>query len=175
MIPLETVKTEESPRSVIATHGTSPEGELPIGGGWGYTRNDACVIERVDSAADPKAPGDRVSIEQLFVEKRIIEEMIHCRPEGERFAGIEWSMLTQEHLNDATRQFDKLTFEIRAFPERDWESLKAEYGGPRGVANPKFNHEDHEKKRQKKLFFVTREFWFDVTAFLDQEPVMKSH
>ena len=175
MIPLDPVKTEASPRSVIAAHCTSPGGELPIAGGWGYTRDDACVIERVDSATDPKAPFDRACIEQLFVEKRIIEEMIHCRPEGERFAGIEWSMLTQERLHDGTRQFDKLTFEIRAFPERDWKKLKAEYGGPKGVANPKFNHENHEQKRQEKLFFVTREFWFDSTDCHDQEPVITSH
>jgi hypothetical protein len=175
MIPLNPVITKSSPRLFFAEMFKSLDGELPIRGGWGYSKSDACIIDRFDPTVDPNALFDGVGIEQVFVERRIYAEMIVCRPEGEKFAGIEWSQLTQEQLDEGSRQFHKLTVEIRSFPEKEWEDLKAEYDGPTGSASPGFNHEAHEKKRQKKTVFVTREFWFDISSFVGENLTDTNH
>lgn len=174
MIPLNPTKTSVSPRQIIAEHFTSLGKELPIHGGWGYTKDDACIIDKFDPSVDLMVPFNGVGIEYIFVEKRIYEELIICRPNGERFAGIEWSLLHQELIVEGARQFDKLTFEIRAFPEKDWEYLKAAYEGPKGVASPKFDHAAHEKERQERVVFLTREYWFDITSFYGQGLIIKN-
>ena len=170
MLTLNPVTTEISPRLHLTGHANSGGQELPISGGWGYSKDDACIINRADPIVDQDVPFNGVAIENIFIEKRIYEEMVTCRPEGEKFSGIEWSMLKQESIDDGAVKFDKLTVEIRAFPEKDWAVLKAEYEGPDGVSNPAFNHQAHESKRQSKLFFVTREFWFDITGFCRLNP-----
>jgi hypothetical protein len=68
--------------------------------------------------------------------------------------------------------FDKLVFEVAAFPEKDWTDLKAEYEGPHGYGHPGFDEEAHERKRQERQVRITREFWFDITRFFGQAPVV---
>jgi len=114
---------------------------------------------------DPALPFNGVGVEYVFVEKRIYEEMIIFRPDGETFSGINWKPQLQECLQEAGRVFDRLVFEITAFHNSDWEELKAEYEGPQGFRSPGFNAEAHEKKRQEKMVRCTREFWFDITSF----------
>ena len=171
VIPLHPLKTEASPRSISARHFSR---ELPIHGGWGYSKNDACIINTLDPTFDPEEPFHGTVIEELFVEMRICEEMIIQRTEGEKCAGIEWSQLSRERIEEGARHFDRLTFEIRAFPVKDWEELKADYEGPTGAASPCFDHEAHEMKRQERVFFVTREFWFDTSSFAGQGTALEN-
>jgi len=95
-----------------------------------------------------------VSVEYVFVEKRIYEEMIIFRPEGEKFSGIKWNLLEQSMLYDDGRVFDRLIFEITAFPDNAWEELKAEFEGPQGYG-PDFDAEEHQRKRQEKMVRFT--------------------
>ena len=141
---------------------------LPIRGGWGYSQADACVIDKNDPSVDPSLPFNGVGVEYIFAEKRIYEEMIIFREPGERFSGIKWSRQEQSVFPKGGRVFDKLVFEITAFPENDWEELKAEFEGPQGYSHPDFDMEAHEKKRQEKVSNFTREFWFDITSSMDK-------
>lgn len=159
------VSSNESPRKILAEDFKSLGGELPIQGGWGYTIEDACIIDKKDPVVDAKMPFDGIGIEYVFVEKRIYEEMIIFRPKGEKFSGIHWNLIEQGLINDKSRSFDKLIFEITAFPEKDWDELIAEYEGPFGYCDPNFDLTAHEKKRQARMIKLTREFWFDITSF----------
>jgi hypothetical protein len=171
MISIEKIVSKESPRQILAEHFKSLGGELPIRGGWGYTKKDACIIDKNDPVVDPELPFDGGSIEYIFVEKRIYEEMIIFRPENDRFSGIRWNRLKQELIHDGDRVFDKLVFEITAFSDKDWEELKTEYEGPDGYGNPNFDLAAHEKKRQEKMIHFIGEFWFDITSFYGQGVV----
>jgi len=111
-------------------------------------------------------------VEYVFVEKRIYEEMIIFRPKGEKFSGIRWELQQQSTVHEGRKVFDKLVFEITAFPEKDWEELKAEFEGPQGYGHPGFDCEAHERKRQEKMVRFTREFWFDITSFYGQGLVI---
>ena len=167
------VKSKKSPRQVIAADFEPRGSELPIKGGWGYSKDEACIIDKFDPAVDPNVPFNGIGIEYIFVEKRIYEEMIICRPSGDEFAGIKWELIRQELITDKDKKYDKLLFEISAFPEKDWEELKAEYEGPNGYGNPNFDLEAHEKKRQQRMIKITREFWFDITSFFGQGLIVK--
>ncbi len=90
-------------------------GDLPIKGGWGYTFDDAVIIDKNDSVV-PKVPFNGIGYENIFVEKRIYEELIIFRPENERYSGIKWNLLGQKLINRNDRQYDVLTFEVTALP-----------------------------------------------------------
>jgi hypothetical protein len=172
MKPLTTISTRESPRKVIAADFKSLTSELPIRGGWGYTQADACIIDKNDPVVDRTVPFDGVALEYLFVEKRIYEEMIIFRSDGEKFSGIRWNLDKQDLVKDGGRSFDRLVFDITAFRDADWEQLKAEYDGPQGHGASGFDEEAHERRRQEKMVRLTREFWFDITSFYGQGLVI---
>jgi len=166
MQPLQPIRSNESPREILVNDFELSDSMLPIRGGWGYSQSDACIIDKNDPLLDPSFPFDGVGLEYLFVEKRIYEEMIIFRPKVERFAGIEWKLQEQRMLRKESRVFDKLVFDITAFPENDWEELRAEWEGPQGYGNPEFDIEAHERKNQEKMMRFTMEFWFDITSFM---------
>jgi hypothetical protein len=170
--PLYPITSKESPREILAADFKSLRGGLPIRGGWGYTKEDACIIDKNDPLVDPALPFDGVGVEYVFVEKRIYEEMIILRPAGEKFSGIQWNLHVKDLLHETGRSFDRLIFDISAFRDNDWEELKAEFEGPQGYGTPDFDEEAHERKRQEKMVRFTREFWFDITSFYGQGLVI---
>ena len=103
-------------------------------------------------------------IERIFFEKRIYEEMIIFRPDGEKFACIKWEMKMQRLVQNGGRSYDWLTVAVTAFHESDCAELKAEHEGPEGNGTSAFDVDAHEKKHKEKMVHVTREFWFDVTS-----------
>lgn len=159
------IKSKESPRDILANDFKSLRGGLPISGGWGYTKEDACIINRNDPLVDPALPFDGVALEHVFVEKRIYEEMIIFRPKDDKFTGMRWDLQKQQLIQENGRTFDMLVFEVTAFRDKDWEELRAEYEGPQGYGTSKFDPEAHEQKRKEKMLRFTREFWFDITSF----------
>jgi hypothetical protein len=168
MMPFFQIATKEAPRDVLAADFKSLGAGLPISGGWGYTKEDACIVNKNDPHADPSLPFDGIAVERLFVEKRIYEEMIIFRPDGETFSGIHWELLEQNLVKEAGRSFDRLLFEITALLDNDWQALKAEFEGPNGHGSPDFDMLAHAKKRQEKTVRLTREYWFDITSFYGQ-------
>jgi len=165
MLPITPISSKESPREILSAHFESLREGLPIRGGWGYTKENACIIDKNDPIVDQALPFDGVSVEYIFVEKRIYEEMIIMRPPGEKFAGLRWGLLEQNLVPEDGRYFDRLDFEIIAFRESDWEELKAEFEGPQGRGHPNFDEERHLIKLNEKMVRLTREFWFDITSF----------
>ncbi|MBK6630056.1 MAG: hypothetical protein IPG33_02895 [Betaproteobacteria bacterium] len=162
------ISSTESPREILAADFKSLQGGLPISGGWGYSRDDACIINKNDPLVNPKKPFNGVAIEYVFVEKRIYEEMITFRSDGEKFSGISWKLQEQSTLHEEGKVFDRLVYEITAFSDSDWEELKAEFEGPQGYSHCDFDIKAHEEKRQQKMLRLTREFWFDITSFFGQ-------
>jgi hypothetical protein len=165
---IESIRTQESPREILHADFKSLGGRLPISGGWGYTKEEACVINRNDAIVNQSLPFDGVGLEYLFVEKRIYEELIIFRPEGRRFSGIRWELVQQRLVPDGPSVFDHLVFNVYAFLDTDWNELKAEFEGPNGFGTAGFSAEDHARKRKEKQVCLRREFWFDITSFYFQ-------
>jgi hypothetical protein len=158
------IQSPISPRQVLAKH-FKTIGELPIRGGWGYTKADACIIDKDDPVVNPATPFAGMNLQYLFVEKRIYEELIMSRPKGEQFNGIQWKLLTQELVPDGARVFDRLVFAITALSDADWDELNAEWGDPDWHASNTFGVAAHHHKREERMLRIEREFWFDITSF----------
>ena len=156
--------TNVSPREVLATHFPRDCTALPIKGGWGFTKEDAVVIDKNDPIVNPAIPFNGVGIEYLFVEKRIYEELIIVPPAGEKFSGITWDLIQQSLVSDGDRKFDFLEYDVRAFHDQDWETLKAEWEGITGPLSY-FRRKAHLKKRESLQACLRREYWFDITSF----------
>ena len=163
------IESAESPREILAADFNSLGGELPIRGGWGYSLEDAVVIDKNDPVVPSGMPFDGVEIEYAFVESRIYEELIIFRPKEERFAGIKWKLLKQSLTHRNGRSYDVLSCEVTAFPVRDWEGLKAEWHGPNGSCSPDFDVDAHlERAEARKVRYVT-EYWFEISSFFGSE------
>ena len=163
-IEIPRITSSETPRQVIARDFKSLRGELPIRGGWGYTIEDAVIIDKNDPAVSKVIPFDGVGLEYIFAEKRIYEELVISRPLNGRFSGIRWELLRQNLQNhDEGRAFDFLVFEITAFPDRDFAALKAEWETQ--STNADFDIMAHAAKREGKIVRYERDYWFDITSF----------
>lgn len=84
MVNLDLI-TKESPKQIILEDFKI---NLPISGGWGYSFDTACVINKNDSEEN-----SLFEVEQIFVEKRIYEEMIIFRGINEKYFGIRWELV----------------------------------------------------------------------------------
>jgi len=157
-----------SPREILANN-FKMLGEIPIQGGWGYTLDDAVIIDKNDPVIPKGIPFDGVGLEYIFVEKRIYEELIIFRPQNDRYSGIRWNMLRQELTSHNDRLYDVLTFEVTALPDKDWHELKAEWEGPNGYGAPGFDVHVHTKKRDSKTIRFVTEYYFDITSFYGLE------
>ena len=162
--PPEPLATRGTPRQLLAEHFKSLKGGLPIQGGWGYTKEGACIICKDDPLNQPGAPFDGVGIEYAFVEKRCYEELIIFSPKGEAHSGIKWKLKKQALVGgDSGRKYDHLVFEITCFREQDWEMLKAEYES--GQGDPDFDMDAHWRKHESLKQRYIRDYWFDITSF----------
>ena len=157
--PIRSISSQEPPRQILAEDYPALNGGPPISGGWGYTKEEACVIEKDDPVVNPELPFDGVSVEYLFVEKRIYEEMIIFRPKGYAYSGIEWRLLSQSLIHDRGRVYDHLVFEVTAFEDADWVSLRAEFNRLGSAM------EEHLQRQQSLMNTFKRDFWFDITSF----------
>lgn len=158
------IRSKESPREILAAHFKSL-GTLPIHGGWGYTLDDAVIIDKNDPVVPKEIPFDGVGLEYIFVGKRIYEELIIMRPENDIYAGIKWKLLRQELLNHDGKSYDRLIFEVTAIPDKDWQELKAEWEGSNGHTSQDFDIDGHLKKRDSKTIRYVTEYYFDINSF----------
>lgn len=154
----------ETPREILE-HDFKSIGNFPISGGWGYTKDDAVIIEKDDPSVIKDIPFDGVGIEKIFVEKRIYEELIIFKPEGAKFNGIKWDMLKQRLITDEDRHFDLLKYKICGHLDDDWKYLKEKYEKNNGFEdNPKRSIKHNEEHLNRMICYET-EFWFDITSF----------
>lgn len=165
MIDVQLITSQETPREILEADFKALRSGFPICGGWGYSRADACIIDKNDPVVDQSIPFNGVALEYVFVEKRIYEELIIFRPKGDQFSGIQWNLLEQRLISDLGKCYDYLRFEVRCWHERDWDELKAEYEGPNGATSPTFDLEAHIAKRGQRECRFEREYWFDISSF----------
>jgi len=163
-IPAPRISSEESPRDILAADFKSI-GTLPIRGGWGYTLEDAVIIDKNDPIVPEGAPFDGVGLEYIFVGKRIYEELIIFRPKDTRYSGIQWKRTMQRLTHKDNKSFDVLTFEVTALPDKYWEELEAEWEASTGFRAAGFDIEAHKKKRDALTIRYVTEYWFDITSF----------
>lgn len=131
-----------------------PDG-LPVAGGWGYTKDDVCILtdDRESSGEDEPIGLD---FEFEFIEWRLIEELNAMPLEGE-LAEIRWKVQTQSIERDAngTPSYDCLTVLVTAYLRSDLEAL--------ATADDEATEGSAVDMRRSLRFMNECEFWFDVS------------
>ena len=118
--------------------------EFPIHGGWGYSKEDAVIIDKNDSIVNQQLPFfDGVSYEYTFLEYRNYLELIISRPDDDKYSMIRYQLLHQELVTD-----DDNYYELKD----EWEN------------NSMNDNVDVEKHEAKTIRFE-REGWFEVSSF----------
>lgn len=156
--------TRESPRQIIFEDFKI---DLPISGGWGYDFESACVIDKNDSTVSQVIPFNGISIEYVFVEKRIYEEMIIFREAHEKYSGIRWELEKQELLFQNDKPYDKLIFNVVGFTDEVWDELTSRFEKLKN--NGKLDLlPELDAYRESKAYRFTREYYFDISSFYGQ-------
>jgi hypothetical protein len=156
--------TKESPRQIIYEDFKL---DLPITGGWGYDFETACVIDKNDSIVSKVIPFNGVSIEYLFVEKRIYEEMIIFRQANEKYSGIRWELKIQELLFKDKKPYDKLVFTVAGFADEVWNELTTRFEDIKNSGKLELLPE-LDAYRESKAYKFNREYYFDISSFYGQ-------
>ena len=137
-----------------------------IKGGWGYEIENATVVLEFDPEINPDHRFSGVSIENVFIQKRIWEELTFARPEGERYCGIRESKVRQSLQVDlAGRHYDYILVDVTAFREQDWEELKADWEAHDGYKDDPEGKARHLSLRAEKEIRFQEEFWFNIENF----------
>lgn len=156
--------TRESPRQIIFEDFKI---DLPITGGWGYDFESACVIDKNDPSVSQVIPFNGVSIEYVFVEKRIYEEMIIFREAHEKYSGIRWELEKQELLFKDEKSYDKLIFNVVGFTDEVWGELTARFEKLKNDGRLDLLPE-LDAYRESKAYKFVREYYFNITSFYGQ-------
>ena len=139
-------------------HTTALPADLPVAGGWGYAKEDACIItdDRQPDESDDSDEPVGLDYEFEFIERRLIEEL-NAMPLDDDLSDIQWKVQTQEieRAPDGAPMHDRLSVLVTAFLRRDLDALQQERDAdPSG----KF------RKGWQALRFMNRcEFWFDIS------------
>ena len=154
-----------APREILRQHFPRTANQCCFKGGWGYDAGDAVEVLEFDPEINPDVKFDGVSLEYAFIDKRIREELIFSRPEGERFEQISHQVLGQELHDLDGIPHDFIEVEVTAYPEKEWNELKADWEAHDGYKDdPEGRKANLERKEAVKITYRT-EFWFNIENF----------
>jgi len=161
------VRARRQGRPVSTVYSTN----YPISGGWGYTREDACVIEikgGVDKRDIPPWERDLHGIEALFVERRVYEEIIsHPAASTPDLHNLRWVEKRQRlHSCDDGRKFDELVFEVSGFLAEDYLMLRKDWEAHDGYEHDEAGRRRHLVLAASKRISYLATYWFDITSFM---------
>lgn len=148
--------TKETPKQIILEDFKI---NLPISGGWGYSFDTACVIDKNNSEDN-----NLFEVEQIFVEKRIYEEMIIFRDINEKYFGIRWELESQKLIKQNDKKYDYLVFSVIAFTEAVWQELTNRFEAIEHKENSALLN-DLDVYRESKSLKFKREYYFDISSF----------
>jgi hypothetical protein len=149
MAAFEQLKSGDDIRKVIKT---AFDTDLSISGGWGYSEEEATVIE---AAAVPLS-----QLEHMLASMRTYIEMNMTLPAEERYGSINLNELQRERINSDDLVYDKVTYEITAMKETRYTAFINEY--KEGLGKEGFDITEHFNQRKQATINRTEALWFEV-------------
>lgn len=142
--------------------------DYPIEGGWGYTREDACIVKRRTprrTAGERPDTGDAVRFEYIFAERRIYEEIIvHPESSTPDLHNLRWKLVQQRLLDGPDgRTYDNLVFDVSGFLLADFDELKEDWETHGAYENDPEGRKRHLARAASKTIHYRAEYWFDIT------------
>ena len=154
------------PRVILQQHFPRTAAQCNFSGNWGYDAEHATIVKEFDPEINPDEKFDGVSLEYAFIDKRIREELIFSRPEGERFEELESTTLEQslQYINGIPH--DVIKVEVSAYPEKEWNELKADWEAHNFYKDdPEGGKRNLERKEKCKITYQT-EYYFNISDFM---------
>ena len=154
------------PRTILQQHFPRTANQCNFSGGWGYDADHAVIVKEFDPEINPDEKFDGVSLEYAFIDKRIREELIFNRPEGERFEELDYNTLGHSLQRIDGIPYDYLLVEVTAYPEREWNELKEDWESHDSYKNdPEGRKRNLDRKAACKITYQA-EYWFNISDFM---------
>jgi len=151
----------EDLRSCIKEDYAEETGDLPLKGGWGYTADDAIVIDTGDPILKAEKMIYRVSdIPELVVEFRIYYELVNMREPNDQYAGIKWKLIDMKPVSEGGRKLHQYKYEITAHRAEDYEALRLAYD--KGRLEADWDKDEHFAMHDELMRRYIGEFWMEV-------------
>jgi len=131
------------------------DADLPLDGGWGYTKSLASVIE----ATPDNIP--LAQLEHMIASMRAYLEMNMTQAKEERYGSINLNEISREDIKEDGRRYHKVTYEISAMKESLYANFIDEY--KEGYGTERFDMEDHFKRRKEATLIRIEPYWFEVS------------
>jgi len=153
---MTTFNTLEENTDIQALIKTTFEADLPITGSWGYSQEQATVINALPEGMT------RPQLEHMLTSIRAHLEMNITLEEDKRYGGINANERTREVISTDTALFDKVTYEITGIKEDLFNAFSKAY--KEGYGKEDFDLNAHFKRRKEAT--LTREVvhYFEVSA-----------
>lgn len=148
--------SNKNPRQTFEQH--FQNSEWPFHGGWGYTREDAVVIECDNTS-------DGVAFEYKFAKHRSFEELITLPTADSRLYLVDSHVKSQSMMSHNDKRYDVLYVTVIALPESDYELLKKDWEDHNGYIDDLADLKAHDALRESKMVAYDTEIWFDITNF----------
>jgi hypothetical protein len=149
-----------SPKMILDIHfgdNNSIIKELPIRGGWGYSKEDACVIDKNDPLlANSSRPFNGYAIENVFVKLRTDEELLEASHFIDSYILLNIERKSQSLIIDNGRKFDRLTFEVEAVLQSNVMTLRKLLDEAREADLDDDQEEEISQKIDEKTVRMTR-------------------
>ena len=152
MITFEKLQETLDIRELIKT---TFETDLELAGGWGYTKEDATIIE----AIPPNMTLNQ--LEHMITSIRAHLEMNITQVKESRYGAINTNERAREESSNSDTISNKVTYEITGIKEDIYNAFSKEY--KEGYDKKEFDLNEHFKKRKEAT--LTREVvhYFEIT------------
>ena len=155
-----------APREILQQHFPRTARQCNFSGGWGYDVEHATIVKEFDPEINPDEKFDGVSLEYAFIDKRIREELIFCRAEGERCEELEYNTIQQSlHRIDGV-PYDHILVEVTAYPEREWNELKADWESHDCYKDDPEGREANLARKEACKITYQAEYYFNISDFM---------
>ncbi len=125
---------------------------LDIDGEWGYTKDTALIINHSNLPLE--------QLEHTLASMRAHLEMNLTLPKEKRYGAININILEREVIEEDSKIYNKVTFEISAILEEQYASFIEEYKA--GQDDEDFDISLHFKRRHEATLIRKEIFWFEI-------------
>ena len=153
------------PRKILREHFPRTADQCNFSGGWGYDANHATIIKEFDPEINPDEKFDGVSLEYAFIDKRIREELIFSRSEGERYEELNYNTIQQSLHRINGVPYDHILVEVTAYPEREWNELKNDWESHDCYKDDPVGRERNLARKEAYKITYQTEYYFNISDF----------
>ena len=153
------------PREILREHFPRTADQCNFSGGWGYDADHATIVKEFDPEINPDEKFDGVSLEYAFIDKRIREELIFSRPEGERFEEFDSCTIEQRLMYINGVPHDYILVEVTAYPEKEWNELKADWESHDFYKDDPEGREANLARKEASKITYQAEYYFNISDF----------